>query len=68
MVCVGSLTSWPLTFVPFCDLASPWLLVFGFPQTGFRYEIQFSLGALLLIVSRLARCLVSPLLRHGTLS
>ena len=23
VVCVGSLTSWPLPFVPFCDLASP---------------------------------------------
>ena len=35
MVCVGSLTSWPLTFVPFCDLASPWLLVFGFSSDWF---------------------------------
>ena len=27
---VGSLTSWPLPFVPFCDLASPWPLALRF--------------------------------------
>ena len=52
-VCVGSLTSWPLSFVPFCDLASLWPLAHRFLWTGFRYEIRFSLGAF----SRLFRAL-----------
>jgi hypothetical protein len=30
LVCVGSLTSWPLSFVPFRDLASPWPLAHRF--------------------------------------
>ena len=51
-----------------CDLASPWPLVLDCSRTGFRFEIQFSLGALLPVVPRLARRSVSPLRRLGTLS
>ena len=52
----------------FSDLASPWPIVFGFPSDCFRFEIQSSLVAFLLIAPHLARCLVSPSHRLGTLS
>ena len=51
-----------------CDLASPWPLVLDCSRTGFRFEIQFSLGALLPVVPRPARRSVSPSRRLGTLS